>query len=213
MPRFFTRFSAAALAFVFTFSSLQFSAKNLFDNFNFPAVYSAGFGSGVEVVTPANPVQTPTVNPVDRSVEQENVRGNTRFSTLTETQSELKAKHMRGYQSLYEMQAELFAECVAKLKRHRVDGYITLNEICRDEKKKMNEQGPQRFLLPDATQEQTSTNNIGPFWWETVITYWFGGNQISDGERNNATFKAGLLPPLKKRYSKCRLPDDYEHLC
>ena len=106
---------------------------------------------------------------------------------------------MRGYQSLYEMQAELFAECVAKLKSWRGNRLTHLYEICAEEKKEMNEQGPQRFLLPDATEEQTSTNNIGPFWWEAVITYWFGGNQISDGERNNATFKAGLLPPLKKK--------------
>ena len=51
---------------------------------------------------------------------------------------------MRGYQSLYEMQAELFAECVAKLKRwdgaliEPADGWPTgaetdLDKICAEE--------------------------------------------------------------------------------
>ena len=168
MPRFFTRFSAAALAFIFAFSSLQFSAENLIQKFSFSAVYAEeddDFGAGAEEDV-GNPSETPTVNPTDRSFEEENVGGNTRFSTLTETQAELKAKHMRGYQSLYEMQAELFAECVAKLKRwdgaliEPADGWpdgaeTDLDKICAEEFTDMNKQGPQRLLLPDATTEQT----------------------------------------------------------
>ena len=103
---------------------------------------------------------------------------------------------MRGYQSLYEMQAELFAECVAKLKRWD-GGAKPLEAICAEEKKEMDEQGPQRLLIPDATEEQTITRS---FWWESVIKYWFGGEETAEG--GDTSFKAGLLPSLKQAYTR-----------
>ena len=72
-------------------------------------------------------------------------------------------------EKILEMQAELFAECVAKLKRwdgtspdlgdKRSAGVTTyLDQICIDEFIAMNEQGPQLLLLPDASGEQLPTN-------------------------------------------------------
>ena len=106
---------------------------------------------------------------------------------------------MRGYQSLYEMQAELFAECVAKLKSwdgaliEPADGWPTgavtdLDKICAEELEEMNTQGKDRFLLPDASAEQ-SPNNQSENWWEDVLNYWFGK-------------EVGLLPELKQDYTE-----------
>ena len=206
MPHFFNRFFGATLAFIFAFGSLQFSAENLAERSLFLNAY-ANRSQDVEVQAPTEPTETPTVNPSDRSVEQENVRGNTRFSTLTETQAELTAQHMRGYQSLYEMQAELFAECVAKLKSW--DGVLRdpetklaagndtkwpagavtdLDKICAEEFIEMNEQGPQRLLLHDASAEQPATGQ-SENWWGDVLGYWFGK-------------EGGLLPELKQTYTE-----------
>ena len=91
---------------------------------------------------------------------------------------------MRGYQSLYEMQAELFAECVAKLKNW--DGILPepekgwppnftgLDKICAEERREMNEQGVNRLLIPDATREQVDQEELKGQWWKMVIDYWFG---------------------------------------
>ena len=134
------------------------------------------------------PVENPTDNPAGGGGDSGKKSDETKFSTLTETQAELEAKHMRGYQSLYEMQAELFAECVAKLKSWDGSGVKTLAGICAEEKKEINEQGPQRLLLHDASAEQ-SPNNQSENWWEDVLNYWFGA-------------EGGLLPELKKEYDK-----------
>ena len=185
MPRFLTRFSAAALAFVFTFSSLQFSAENLLQEISFSTAY-ANMG-GLQK----------TSNPTDSGFER--AEDTVEFSTLNKKQAELKAKHMRGYQSLYEMQAELFAECVAKLKSwdgaliEPADGWPTgavtdLDKICAEELEEMNTQGKDRFLLPDASAEQ-SPNNQSENWWEDVLNYWFGK-------------EGGLLPELKQTYTE-----------
>ena len=199
MPHFFIRFSAAALAFIFAFSSLQFSAENLADQNIVAGVYAANRGQTTEVVTPANPAQNPTGNPAETPVEVENesIDNNLSFSTLGKAQSELTAQEMRGYQSLYEMQAELFAECVAKLKNWDGGAKPLAEAICAEEKKEMDEQGPQRLLIPDATEEQTITRS---FWWESVIKYWFGGEETAGG--GDTSFKAGLLPPLKQSYTE-----------
>ena len=103
MPLLFTRFSAAALAFVFTFSSLQFSAENLLE------------GSSLKI-TQASARGNAEKNGGGGYSGAENNREITTDSTLGKAQAEHTAQEMRGYQSLYEMQAELFAECVAKLK-------------------------------------------------------------------------------------------------
>ena len=176
MPLLFTRFSAAALAFVFTFSSLQFSAENLLEGSSLKITQASARGNAEK-----------NGGGGDSGQSQDNEI--TTDSTLGKAQAELTAQEMRGYQSLYEMQAELFAECVAKLKRHRGEGYITLNEICAEEKKEMNEQGPQRFLLPDATREQKNQNEFKGLWWTMVIEYWFGK-------------EGGLLPELKQDYTE-----------
>ena len=193
MPHFFTRFSAATLAFVFAFGSLQFSAENLFQAYFSNVLYAQDLDDEVEVEEPA---PTPTVS-TDNG-KRENDDGNTKFSTLKAKQSELTAQHMRGYQSLYEMQAELFAECVAKLKSW--DGILTkpqdgwpagtvtdLDKICAEEFIEMNEQGPQRLLLYDASGEQPATGQ-SENWWGDVLGYWFG--------------EAGLLPELKQTYTE-----------
>ena len=186
MPRFFTRFSAAALAFVFAFSSLQFSAENLFPEISFSTAYANMTGG-----------QTPTVS-TDNG-KRENDDGNTKFSTLKAKQAELTAQEMRGYQSLYEMQVELFAECVAKLKRW--DGilpepekgwplnFTDLDKICAEERREMNEQGVNRLLIPDATREQVDQEELKGQWWKMVIDYWFGK-------------ESGLLPELKQDYTE-----------
>ena len=94
---------------------------------------------------------------------------------------------MRGYQSLYEMQAELFAECVAKLKSWD-GGAKPLEAICAEEFIEMNEQGPQRLLLHDASAEQPATGQ-SENWWGDVLGYWFGK-------------EGGLLPELKQDYTE-----------
>ena len=198
MPHFFTRFSAAALAFVFTFNSFQFSAENLSESWLLNPAYAEDFDDGEdEEEDVEEPTETPTGTPSGGGGDSgaENNREITTDSTLGKAQAELTAQEMRGYQSLYEMQAELFAECVAKLKRHSVDGYITLDEICAEEKKEMNEQGPQRFLLPDATTEQTDGNNLENLWWDSVIEYWFSFYE-------DEALVGGLLPPLNKFYAQ-----------
>ena len=195
MPRFFTRFSAAALAFIFAFSSLQFSAENLIQKFSFSAVYAEeddDFGAGAEEDV-ENSSETPPANPAESGFER--AEDTVEFSTLNKKKAELKAKHMRGYQSLYEMQAELFAECVAKLKRWDGSGGRTLAGICAEEKKEINEQGPQRLLLPDATTEQTDGNNLENLWWDSVIEYWFSFYE-------DEALVDGLLPPLNKFYAE-----------
>ena len=208
MPRFFTRFSAAALAFIFAFSSLQFSAESLINEFSFSAVYAEedDFGEGAEEDV-ENPSETPTGNPSDVGADKNEEEGKGTDSTLGKAQAELKAKHMRGYQSLYEMQAELFAECVAKLKSW--DGVLRdpetklaagndtkwpagaktdLDKICAEEFIEMNEQGPQRLLLHDASAEQPATGQ-SENWWGDVLGYWFGK-------------EGGLLPELKQTYTE-----------
>ena len=204
MPRFFTRFSAVTLAFIFAFNSSQFSAENLLDNFYFPAAYAEQFGGeGGEVVTPTNPAPTPTVS-TDNG-KRENDDGNTKFSTLKAKQSELTAQHMRGYQSLYEMQAELFAECVAKLKSWEgilpepekgwPVNFTDLDKICAEERREMNEQGVNRLLIPDATGEQVDQEELKGLWWDLVLEYWF--SFYEDG-----ALVGGLLPPLNKFYAQ-----------
>ena len=197
MPRFLTRFSAAALAFVFAFSSVQFSAENLFVANNVEAARG-----GNADTDPDQPAPTPTVNPADGGGDSgaENNREITTFSTLGKAQSALTAQEMRGYQSLYEMQAELFAECVAKLKSW--DGILTkpqdgwpagavtdLDKICAEERREMNEQGVNRLLIPDATREQLNQEELKGQWWKMVIDYWFGK-------------EGGLLPELKQTYTE-----------
>ena len=190
MPRFFTRFSSATLAFIFAFSSLQFSAENLLDRIYLSTVH-AEFGEEVQSESdPTTSTETTTSNSAGGGGDNgtNKTSNSTYFSTLKAKQSELTAQHMRGYQSLYEMQAELFAECVAKLKRWDGSGVKTLAGICAEEKKEMNEQGPQRFLLHDASGIQPT---VGPpeNWWNNVLTYWFGK-------------EAGLLPELKQDYTE-----------
>ena len=182
----------------------QFSAENsltadrLFGiAFSCDIVTGAGCGNG-------QPVQTPTANSTETVVEDD--RKITTDSTLGKTQAELKAKHMRGYQSLYEMQAELFAECVVKLKNW--DGilpepekgwplnFTDLDKICAEERREMNEQGVNRLLVPDATREQPDQEELKGQWWTMVIEYWFG---VYDEE---GTSDGGLLPPLKQSYTE-----------
>ena len=164
------RLFAPVLAFIIAFSSVQFSAEN------FVNAQRVNSSQEKEATTDKNKANA--------------------FSTLRETQAELSIQDMRGYQSLYEMQAELFAECVAKLKSWD-GGAKPLEAICAEEKKEMDEQGPQRLLIPDATEEQTITRS---FWWESVIKYWFGGEETAGG--GDTSFKAGLLPPLKQSYTE-----------
>ena len=150
--------------------------------------------------------QTPTVNPAESGFER--AEDTVEFSTLNKKKAELKAKQMRGYQSLYEMQAELFAECVAKLRKW--DGVLRdpetklaageeetewpagaktdLDKICAEEFIEMNEQGPQRLLLHDASAEQPATGQ-SENWWGDVLGYWFGK-------------EGGLLPELKQTYTE-----------
>ena len=195
MPQFFTRFSAVTLAFVIAFGSLQFSAENLFQAYFSNVLYAQNLDDEVEVEEPA-PTTTTSTTETPVEVENESIDNNLSFSTLGKAQSALTAQEMRGYQSLYEMQAELFAECVAKLKRWD-GGAKPLEAICAEEKKEMDEQGPQRLLIPDATEEQTITRS---FWWESVIKYWFGGEETAEG--GDTSFKAGLLPSLKQAYTR-----------
>ena len=205
MSHFFSRFSAAGLAFILTFSSVQFSAENLFQEISFSTVYANLPGAQ----------KTPTTTEKIQSQDNEI----TTFSTLGKAQAALTAQEMRGYQSLYEMQVELFAECVAKLKSW--DGVLRdpetklaagndtkwpagavtdLDKICAEEFIEMNEQGPQRFLLPDATTEQNDENNLGTAWWGKVIAYWFGVyEELQPGKE---TLKVGLLPSLRQAYTK-----------
>ena len=158
MAHFFNRFSAAGLAFVFAFSSMQFSAENLLEKIS-PSIAYAERG-------------------VDEGNDDEGDGGldasrkESDFSTLGKTQNHLTAQEMRGYQSLYEMQAELFERCVAKLKTWRGTGG-TLSGICAEELEDMNGQGPDRLLLYDASGIQPTT---GPpeNWWNNVLKYWFG---------------------------------------
>ena len=183
MSHFFSRFSAAGLAFILTFSSVQFSAENLFQEISFSTVYANLPGAQ----------KTPTTTEKIQSQDNEI----TTFSTLGKAQAALTAQEMRGYQSLYEMQAELFAECVAKLKSWDgnfvtpTDGkpsdFTALDKICSEERQEMNKLGPQRLLLPDASGEQPATGQ-SENWWGDVLGYWFG-----EGE---------LLPPLKQSYTQ-----------
>ena len=199
MPHFFTRFCAAVFALISTLSINQFSAEN---SLTVDRLFGIAFSCdlfGDADCSSGEPAQDPTGNSSDGGNKKQE-RNITTFSTLGKTQSELTTQDMRGYQSLYEMQAEIFAECVAKLKRHSADGYITLDEICAEEKKEMNEQGPQRFLLPDATTEQNDENNLGTAWWGKVIAYWFGVyEELQPGKE---TLKVGLLPSLRQAYTK-----------
>ena len=174
MPLLFTRFSAAALAFVFTFSSLQFSAENLLE------------GSSLKITQASARGNAEKNGGREKSGPKQTNQNITTFSTLGKAQSALTAQEMRGYQSLYEMQAEIFEKCVMKLKNWRgTNG--TLDKICAEELEEMNTQGKDRFLLPDASAEQ-SPNNQSENWWEDVLNYWFG-----EGE---------LLPPLKQSYTQ-----------
>ena len=200
MPYFFTRVSAAALAFVFAFSSVQFSAENylLFDLDKVSAFgQEEDTEQSAEIETDESE-QNPTGTPSDVGADKNEEEGKGTDSTLGKAQAELKAKHMRGYQSLYEMQAELFAECVAKLKNwdgaliEPADGWpagakTDLDKICAEEFIEMNEQGPQRLLLYDASGEQPATGQ-SENWWGDVLGYWFG--------------EAGLLPELKQTYTE-----------
>ena len=113
---------------------------------------------------------------------------------------------MRGYQSLYEMQAELFAECVAKLKNWEgilpepekgwPPNFTDLDKICAEERREMNEQGVNRLLIPDATREQLNQEELKGLWWTMVIEYWFG---IYD---EDGTSDGRLIPPLKQTYTE-----------
>ena len=146
------------------------------------------------------PVENPTGNSAGggggKSVSSEDTDNNLSFSTLGKAQAELTAQHMRGYQSLYEMQAELFAECVAKLKSWDGSGGRTLAGICEEEKKEMNEQGVDRLLIPDATREQVNQEELKDIWWDLVLEYWFG---IYD---EDGTSDGRLIPPLKQTYTE-----------
>ena len=186
MPLLFTRFSAAALAFVFTFSSLQFSAENLLEGSSLKITQASARGN-------AEKNGGGGVGGVGTNDNQN------KFSTLGKAQAALSIQDMRGYQSLYEMQVELFAECVAKLKSW--DGTLTkpadgwpdgaetdLDKICAEEFIEMNEQGPQRLLLHDASGEQPATGQSNN-WWSDVLGYWFGK-------------EGGLLPELKQIYTE-----------
>ena len=197
MPHFFTRIFAAKLAFIFTFGSVQFSAGN-YSLFETNKVYAYGGTSDV-VIDPPAPTTTNGSAGGGEEIVVEDDREITTDSTLGKAQAELTAQEMRGYQSLYEMQAELFAECVAKLKNWNgaliepADGWPTgavtdLDKICAEELEEMNTQGKDRFLLPDASAEQ-SPNNQSENWWEDLLNYWFGK-------------EVGLLPELKKEYDK-----------
>ena len=193
MAHFFIRFSAAALAFVFAFSSLQFSAENL-EEFKFFSInYAEGMGPSL---TPTPTTTSTTESGADTNADE----GIATDSTLGKAQAALTAQEMRGYQSLYEMQAELFAECVAKLKSW--DGILTkpqdgwpagtvtdLDKICAEEFIEMNEQGVNRLLIPDATREQVDQEELKGQWWTMVIDYWFGK-------------EGGLLPELKQDYTE-----------
>ena len=188
MPHFFNRFSAVTLAFVFAFSSLQFSAENLSET---NIAHARGGGTEIQAGNSSGSGGD--------SGKKKQERDDISFSTLGKAQAELTAQEMRGYQSLYEMQAELFAECVAKLKNW--DGTLTepekgwpdgaetdLDKICAEEFIEMNEQGPQRLLLPDASGEQPATGQ-SENWWGDVLGYWFGK-------------EGGLLPELKQTYTE-----------
>ena len=200
MPYFFTRFSAATLAFVFAFSSLQFSAENSSNYFSPVVVHAAIEGDEDEPeAEPTEPVETPTGTPSDSEVKTEDKDNNLSFSTLGKAQAELTAQEMRGYQSLYEMQAELFVECVAKLKSWEgilpepekgwPPNFTDLDKICAEERREMNEQGVNRLLVPDATREQLNQEELKGQWWKMVIDYWFGK-------------ESGLLPELKQTYTE-----------
>ena len=154
-------------------------------------------------------VENPTDNPADGGGDSgaENNREITTDSTLGKAQAELTTQDMRGYQSLYEMQAELFAECVAKLKRW--DGTLTkpadgwpdgaetdLDKICAEEFTDMNKQGVDRLLIPDATREQVNQEELKDIWWDLVLEYWFG---IYD---EDGTSDGRLIPPLKQTYTE-----------
>ena len=191
MPHFFTRIFAAKLAFIFTFGSVQFSAGN-YSLFETNKVYAYGGTSDV-VIDPPAPT---TTNGSAGGGNKKQERNITTFSTLGKAQAELTAQEMRGYQSLYEMQAELFAECVAKLKSWDGSGVKTLAGICAEEKKEMNDRGVNRLLVPDATREQKNQNEFKGLWWTMVIEYWFG---VYDEE---GTSDGGLLPPLKQSYTE-----------
>ena len=146
------------------------------------------------------PVENPTDNPAggggDSGVDPNKNKEITTDSTLGKAQAALTAQEMRGYQSLYEMQAELFAECVAKLKSWDGSGVKTLAGICAEEKKEMNEQGVNRLLIPDATREQVDQEELKGLWWTMVIEYWFG---IYD---EDGTSDGRLIPPLKQTYTE-----------
>ena len=186
MPHFFTRFYAATLAFVFAFGSLQFSAENLFQAYFSNVLYAQDLDDEVEVEEPA---PTPTGNSAESDNQSVAAGKDLTFSTLGKAQSALTAQEMRGYQSLYEMQAELFAECVAKLKNWEGNGGKTLAGICAEERREMNEQGVNRLLIPDATGEQVDQEELKGQWWTMVTDYWFGK-------------ESGLLPELKQDYTE-----------
>ena len=186
MPHFLSQFSAATLAFVFASSSLQFSAENLLEEAFFATTHAR------------EARETPTGNSAGGGGNSGQSQDNeiTTDSTLGKAQAALTAQEMRGYQSLYEMQAELFAECVAKLKSWDGSGVKTLAGICAEEKKEMNDRGVNRLLVPDATREQKNQNEFKGLWWTMVIEYWFG---VYDEE---GTSDGGLLPPLKQSYTE-----------
>ena len=187
MPHFFSRFPAAGLAFVFTLSPLQFSAENLSEE----GFFTISHARQAEKQTPnGNPAGGGGVGGVGTNDNQN------KFSTLGKAQAALSIQDMRGYQSLYEMQAELFAECVAKLKSWDGSGVKTLAGICAEEFIEMNEQGVDRLLIPDATREQVNQEELKDIWWDSVIEYWFG---IYD---EDGTSDGGLLPPLKQSYTE-----------
>ena len=178
MPHFFIRFLAAALAFVFTFNSFQFSAENLSET---NIAHARGGGTEIQAGDPAGGGGNGESKQNDKNI--------TTFSTLGKAQAALTAQEMRGYQSLYEMQAELFAECVAKLKSWDGSGVKTLAGICAEEFIEMNEQGVNRLLIPDATGEQLNQEELKGLWWKMVVDYWFGK-------------EVGLLPELKQTYTE-----------
>ena len=189
MSHFFSRFSAAGLAFILTFSSLQFSAENLFDADIVYAVDARGEEVEEDV---EEPTETPPASTTESGADTNADEGITTDSTLGKAQAALTAQEMRGYQSLYEMQAELFAECVAKLRNWSGTGG-TLDEICEEEKEQMNEQGVNRLLVPDATREQVDQEELKGLWWDLVLEYWFSFYE-------DEALVGGLLPPLNKFY-------------